>query len=163
MRTFTDNAGREWHLAIGLATARHVKDQTGGRVDFIEQGQGSTGHNLFSALASDIALLGQVLWLLCESQASEAGMSELQFAEAFDMDTVARAQDALIEATIDFFPNRSRGLLREGAAVARQIANEEAEIAERKAMTILRSPEMAAVMRAAIHGKPCSSMPEFSA
>lgn len=163
MRTFKDNAGREWRLAIGLATARNLKEATDGRIDVIEQSKGTTVHNLFGALAADIGLLGQVLWILCEAQAEEFGISELQFAEAFDMDALARGQDALIEAIIDFFPNRSRGLLREGAAVARAIADTEADAAETRAMEILKSPEMAAVMRAAIHGKPCSSMPEFAA
>ncbi len=162
MRTFSDLAGREWRLSIGLATARRVKEQTGGRVDFVEQAKGGNGHNVFGALAADFELLGQVLWLLCEPQATELGVSELEFVEAFDMDTLARAQDALVEATIDFFPNRSRSLLREGAAVAVELAAEEATAAEMKARTILHSPEMKDVMRAAIRGKPSSSMPAFA-
>jgi hypothetical protein len=161
MRTFTDTGQRPWNLQIGLASARHVKEATAGRVDFLAGARGG-GHDVFRVLSDDVELLGQVLWILCQSQAEEAGISELQFVEAFDMTTLERATTALMEAVIDFFPSRSQGLLRDGIAMAQQIANDEANAAEMKARTLMNSPEMADLMRAAIHGKPSSSMPAFS-
>ncbi len=154
MRTFKDTENREWRLKIGLATARHLKEQTGGRIDCIEQGAGGHGHNLFSELAADIGLLGQVLWLLCETQAAERGISELEFADAFDLDTLGAAQNTLVEAIIDFFPSRSRQLLREGMTTAQNVADEMTAAAEANARAIMNSPEMRETMAAAIRGKP---------
>jgi hypothetical protein len=162
MRTFTDTGQRTWNLKIGLASARQVREATGGRVDFLA-GAKTGGHDVFRVLSQDLELLGQVLWILCESQAEEAGVSELQFVEAFDMTTLEGATTALMEAVIDFFPSRSQALLREGIAMAQQIAASEAEAAETKARAMMTSPEMADLMRAAIRGKPSSSMPAFSA
>jgi hypothetical protein len=152
MRKFTDKTGREWSLQLGLATARHIARATDGRVDFVEQSRG-TGHNLFSELASDLELLGQVLFLLVEPQCVELGISELEFADGFDMDALERAQTALIEAVIDFFPSRSRGLLLEAKAVAERVAEDETAGTLEKARELLHSQEMRNVMVAAIRGK----------
>lgn len=151
MRTFNDRDGREWRLQIGTFTADRIKAATNGRVDFVEQGRG-TGHNIFSVLANDLQLFGQVLWLMVERQAEEAGISESEFADAFDMDALERAQSALIEATIDFFPFRSRGLYTEAKTIAERVAAEQEIATIERAREILHSQEMKDVMIAAIRG-----------
>lgn len=161
MRQFTDTAERSWNIQIGIDSCRRVKEATNGRVDILANAEGKQ-HDVFLVLQNDIELLVQVLFVLCQQQAEKAGISETQFAEALDMTTVERATTAFTEAIIDFFPSRRRGLYHDGLAMARQIADEEANAAETKARTLMNSPEMADLMRAAVRGKPSSSMPAFS-
>lgn len=154
MQTFTDTQGRVWNIAIGLATARRLRDQTDGRIDFVEQARTGQGKEIFETLAGDMELLGQVAWLLCEVQAEESGISELNFAEAFDMDVLDKFQTALIRAAIDFFPSRSREVLKKALQLAEQIAEKEnAEISE-KAAQLMEDPQFEQMIRKAIHRTP---------
>ena len=154
MQTFTDTQGRVWTISIGFATARRLSDQTDGRIDFIEQARTGQGKEIFETLANDMELLGQVAWLLCEAQAEEAGVSELDFAEAFDMDVLDKFQTALIRAAIDFFPSRSREVLKKALQLAEQIAEKDnAEISE-KAAQLMEDPQFEQMIRKAMRRTP---------
>lgn len=154
MHRFTDNKNRVWSLAIGLATANHLKEQTEGRVDFVEQARTGQGKEVFSLLANDLELLGQVAWLLCEAQATEQGVSELDFAEAFDMDVLDNFQTALIRAAIDFFPSRSREVLRKALEVAERITRDDNATAVKKATELMEDPQFEQMIRKAIQRTP---------
>lgn len=154
MHKFTDNQNREWQISIGLATAQHIKLQTGGRVDFVEQARTGQGKEVFLLLANDIELLGQVAWLLCEAQATELGVSELQFAEAFDMDVLESFQTALIRAAIDFFPSRSRSVLLKALEVAERISDTDNATATAKARELMDDPQFEQMIRRAIRSTP---------
>jgi len=147
MHKFTDNQNREWAIAIGLATARHLKEQTGGRVDFVEQARTGHGKEVFQALATDIELLGQVAWLLCEAQAVERGVSELDFADGFSMDVLDQFQTALIRAAIDFFPSRSRPVLQKALEVAERNLAEDTEFAVKEANKLMANPHFEKMIR----------------
>lgn len=162
VRQFTDTAGRTWRLSFGYATARRVRDATGGRVDFLAAGRGSAGVNVFQPLAADVELLVQVLWLLVETQATAANVTETDFGESLNLQTLEAATTALLEATIDFFPSRSQRLMTSGAALAQKIVAEEAGKAEQRAAEMMQSPEMEQLIRAAVRGNSLSSIAAFS-
>lgn len=150
---FSDNAGRLWSIQLGLATCRRIAEQTEGRVDFIEQARTGNGKDLFRVLADDLQLLGQVAWLLCERQARAGHMTEDEFADGFDLDVLERFQTALIRATIDFFPSRSRPVLQRALEIAERVGNAETERIQAQAMDVVNSPEFAATIQQAMtHG-----------
>lgn len=150
MRVFKDKLEREWSVQLGLATCRHISQQTDGRVDFVEQARTGTGQDVFRALAEDLELLGQVAWLLCESQAMTRGVSELDFADAFDMDVLEQFQTALILAAIDFFPSRSRPVLQRALEIADRVGRAETAQTTQRAMQVMDSPEFEAAIRQAM-------------
>jgi hypothetical protein len=64
--------------------------------------------------AAPESLVGS-LWIVCEKQATAAGLTPENFAELFDGDALDRAVTALLEASLDFFPRaRGRDALRAG-------------------------------------------------
>lgn len=80
---FTDRHGRQWEITITVGTLGRLK---------------AVGINLLDpALAEDIELFGRLLWVLCESQAVAAGLTEEQFADVCDGPTLAGATDAIDE------------------------------------------------------------------
>ena len=99
MHSFKDTEGREWHVKITLGIARDLKDQT--EIDLLD------GKALLTA-AADPYVMGQVLWVVCQKQATSRNLSPEDFAAAFDGDVVTEATDALVEASIDFFPKARR-------------------------------------------------------
>lgn len=154
MHTFTDNQSRTWKLALGLATCRRLSQETDGQVDFVEQARTGQGKEVFQRLANDLALLGQVAWLLCEAQAEELGVSELDFADAFDMDVLDQFQTALIRAAIDFFPSRSRPMLLKALEVGEQIAAEENTRTSQQATELMKDPQFKEMIRKAVRRTP---------
>lgn len=103
--TFTDQDGRSWLCAINIATVRSLKDRIG--LDVMSAFEGK----LFSELASDPVKLGDALYVICEQQARDRGISDWDFGCLLAGDTLDRATDALIEAIIDFFPGSRREIL----------------------------------------------------
>jgi hypothetical protein len=163
MHTFTDTQGRIWRITLGLATCRHLAEQTDGRVDFVQGARTGQGKEVFEALSEDLALLGQVAWLLCESQAAEIGVSELDFADAFDMDVLEQFQTALIRAAIDFFPSRSRQFLLRALVVGERVAAEHNAKTQQQATQLMEDPQFEAMIRKAVtRGGKSGSGPDTS-
>jgi len=97
MRKFKDKAGREWRLALNVATVRSLRHELG--VDLLSDDQGA-----IRDLAGDPIALCEALWALIAGQAEEAGVSQLDFWEAMSDDSIDQATTAFLEALVDFFP-----------------------------------------------------------
>ncbi len=100
MKTFKDNAGRDWTVAVNVATVKRLRDLLD--VDLMKVVEG----DLIERLYSDPVLLVDVLYVLCKPQADAAGIASEQFGEAMGGDAIELATAALIDGIIDFFPNR---------------------------------------------------------
>lgn len=100
-RVFKDEAGRDWHVFIGVAQLRKVREQTG------FDGAGLLLHETFKQLGDPI-LLVDVLFVLLESQINAKQLTPEQFAEGFAGDAIERALDALVMAVADFLPSTQR-------------------------------------------------------
>lgn len=104
MRTFKDNAGREWRLEINVASVKRVKEGA----DVLLTKLFESNCEAYAALFEDVCKLVEVLWCLCEKQADELGVTPEQFAEGIAGDSLADAADALGRAVVDFFPNQDQ-------------------------------------------------------
>lgn len=110
MRKFKDLKGREWSVEVtvqGVVEVRQAVEIDLGKL-FADDMQ------KLGELLDDLPKLVDVLWLLCAEQAKAAGVAPEDFGRALAGDVLQGAADALIDSTIDFFPNaRQRELRRQ--------------------------------------------------
>jgi hypothetical protein len=125
MKTFTDVEGRHWNIRGTLGTFERVKTATG--VDMLDL---PTTQQCLRDI-SDVFKLGAVLYVVCEQQAQERGISPEQFSDSFNADTLHAAADALIEETIFF--------CRSDVRPALEMAYEKAKLAEKKAVEVMQT------------------------
>ena len=104
MKTFKDNAGHDWNIALNIGTAMLVKDRLG--IDLLQPEKGEPP--LITQLGTDEYLLAQVISVLLESQFETQKVDETQIYQFFDGPTFARAHEAFYEELIDFFQSRGR-------------------------------------------------------
>jgi hypothetical protein len=104
MKTFKDNAGHDWNIALNIGTAMLVKDRLA--IDLLQPEQGDPP--LITRLGSDEYLLAEVISVLLESQFEAQKIDESQIYQFFDGPTFARAHEAFYEELIDFFQSRGR-------------------------------------------------------
>jgi|11BtaG_2_1085332.scaffolds.fasta_scaffold84226_2 hypothetical protein len=104
MQTFTDNGGRDWQVKVNPITLGKIEQTTGESFSADpEDGEGP-----IVRIATDCMYAFQVLWVLCEAQANERGVSSEDFGDALVGDVLGKAQAALCEAIADFYPDPAR-------------------------------------------------------
>lgn len=119
MHHFSDSTGARWEIAINVGLVKRVRSLLS--VDLSKLLQ--EGAKEQPDIADDICLFVDVLWVLCEQQAKERGMSDEQFGQSLGGDSLADAMDAFREELIDFFPSsKARPTLRKLAAKRLEIA-----------------------------------------
>jgi hypothetical protein len=101
--TFKDAEGRQWHPRLTIGLARKIKDALS--IDFTQVADGK----LFLALGSDPFKLGATLYMLCETQAEQCGVSPESFAESLDGQAIDDALEALLAAVVLFTRAPMRG------------------------------------------------------
>jgi hypothetical protein len=110
MHKFTDTDGREWKLSIHVSAIKRVKDALD--LDLLGVADGK----LLQELSEDPMLLANVLFVLCEKQCQDAGISDEQFGEGLGGDVIAEATEALLTELVDFFRPGRREILRRALA-----------------------------------------------
>ena len=99
MKTFTDNAGRAWTLALTIGAAKRVKSLLG--VNLLELEAGDPP--LLTRRGTDVILLCDAIFALVKPQADAAGVTDEQFAAAMGGDAIlATCQTAFYEELVDF-------------------------------------------------------------
>lgn len=102
MRTFRDNEGREWVLALTLGSLRRIKASAG--LDMLDLGKwDKEASNPFLRLTRDAVTLADTLCALCHTQIVERQITEEQFAESLGGQSIDDALIALVEEWADFF------------------------------------------------------------
>lgn len=126
MHRFTDAAGRDWLLTVNVNTVKRVREALG--LNLLEV----LGGDVLERLAADPILLVDTLYVICQPQAKERGLSDEQFGEAMAGESIGQAAAALVEALLDFFQPAQRQLLgklwakiqqAEGRATAAALTN----------------------------------------
>ena len=105
MKTFSDNTGRAWSLAINVDAVKRVKALV--NVDLLQAVEGK----LIEQLVADPILLCDVVFCLCKPQADQLGVSDEDFGRSMAGDAIEQATGAMLEELVDFFPSRRRALL----------------------------------------------------
>jgi len=110
MRTFQDNAGREWTVEVNVSAVKRVRD----------------------LLKEDLLEIETILprYCVCKPQADERQVSNEQFGQAMAGDVLADAQRALLEELADFFQSPlQRERMKKTMALLGEITEREARLA----------------------------------
>lgn len=137
MHKFRDNAEREWIVELDGYQLKKLKQSP---LNF-----DARDHESILRAANDPVLLCDVLYLLCEDQAKDRGLSDRDFGRSLRGDTIDLATEAYIEETIDFFPQRLRQALRTTISKTRETLDTAASLATEK----LNSPQMNELLQTA--------------
>lgn len=105
MRAFADSSGTKWLISIEPAANKRVIAMCG--LDLFGVGMG----DVLRRLMDEPATVLDVIYAACKPQADAAGVSIDDFYRLAAPEIDA-AQDALLEAIVDFFPRRTREILR---------------------------------------------------
>lgn len=118
MRTFADNLGRTWYVAVNVATIRRVRAALD--VDLYQLVD--DGMEALGKLVADPVRLADVLFVLCQEEATTKNISDEDFGRALGGDAITAGAEALVEELVDFFPDeRSRTCLRQVIGKGRQV------------------------------------------
>ncbi len=112
MSTFKDDKGRDWRVRVDVTTIRNVREIKTADGEIIDLGSLARVADTFIKMADDPCLLANVLYVLCEKQAAELGVSDEDFGRLMAGDVIEHAATAMEEAVTDFFPQQKRSLLQ---------------------------------------------------
>lgn len=156
MHTFTDLAGREWHLHGTFDSYARVHSDTGVRLDDI----GTESRKSLGQL-QDTFTLGAVLWSMIEPEAEDRGVTVELFRQALDGTVLEAAHEALVREMVFFCPPRQRKVLE---LAVRKVKDAEVKI-QRAADAALQQAEkeIDAAIDKWIRGSSASNLPASSA
>jgi len=100
MKTFVDNAGRTWTVAMNVAVLKRVKSLTGVDLNTLLD-----GGELLNRLTTDAILLGEVLWAVVAPEAAAKIIGEDDFLGALAGDCLEHALEAFLTEVVGFTRN----------------------------------------------------------
>lgn len=118
MKTFTDNAGRVWTVAITIAAVKRVRSLAG--VDLLSSQSGEEGGGPIQRLMADPVLLCDVLFAVIQPEAAARNVSDEDFGRSLAGDALEAATVALLDGLVDFFPPGQRAVLAKAIDRIRQ-------------------------------------------
>ena len=140
MRTFKDNEGRTWSVALNVHQMKRVRAHLG--IDLVNvialDPDGKVKVDLVDRIAGDPCLLVDILWVCVEEEAKAAGVTDEQFGRSLAGDSIEEATRAFLDELVDFFPGAKRLFLKKAVALSRKFAGE-STVALEKA---LEDPEL---------------------
>jgi len=108
MRTFTDNAGRAWQVAVSVTGIEEVKAEAD--VDLLQLVEGGP---LLERLMRNPVVLCRVLYALCKGQMEAKGVSAEEFGRGMAGRAITEARQVLLEEIVDFFHQEGPTIRRE--------------------------------------------------
>jgi len=140
MQSFTDKTGAAWDIELTVGTARKIKSRLGIDIEnavTFDTKENPQDASALEKIAKDSILLFDIIFILCENQCRERKITDEQFADLFNGDTIVKATDALLEEIINFSRPARRKVLRK----LNEISKEYSEKAGEKLEAILQTPD----------------------
>ena len=156
MKTFTDNAGRTWTIAINVDAIKRVRSLL--NVDLLEIVEGT----LIEKLIRDPVLLCDVVYAVCKPEADAKTVSDEEFGRAMAGDAIEQATKALLEDLVGFSPSpRDRANLQKVLDTTWSVMERARDLIEKR----LQSGELEKVVERALAsaGNSSGGVPESSA
>jgi len=156
VKTFNDNAGRTWTIAINVDAIKRVRSLL--EVDLLEIVEGK----LIEKLIRDPVLLCDVVYAVCKPEADAKGVSDEDFGRAMAGDAIEHATKALLEDLVGFSPSpRDRANLQRVLATTWNVMDRARDLVEQR----LQSGELERVVERALAtaGSSSGAAPESSA
>ena len=126
MKTFNDNAGRTWTVAINVDAIKRVKSLLS--INLLEAVEGK----LIEQLVSDPVLLCDVLYVLCKPEADAKSVTDEDFGRAMAGDAIDHGTTCLLEELVDFFPQAKRQVLAKALAKLKAFQTKAVETASKR-------------------------------
>lgn len=98
MHSFADSNGLTWDVAIDTEAIKAVRSRLS--VDLLTLGRSPQA---IAEFADDLVRVVDCLYVLCEQQAIDRGLTDQEFGRSFRADTIRAALEAFLEEWIDFF------------------------------------------------------------
>lgn len=127
MRTFRDNADRQWNLSLTVGAIKRVKEKLGVdllRLDEPVKGDEQPQELLGARLECDMSLICDVLFVLVQPQASllNPPLTDVAFGETLGAEGFAAGKAAMTQELIDFFQKAGRPELAKMLAAHAELA-----------------------------------------
>ena len=129
MRTFKDNAGRQWSVEINVAVLKRVRGLTG--TDLMQVIEGT----LIEKLIRDPVLLCDVVYAICKPEADTRtpAVSDEEFGKAMAGDAIEAATTAVLEELVSFCPSpRDRANLGRVLQATTKVMERARDLVEKK-------------------------------
>jgi hypothetical protein len=127
MKTFTDNAGRTWTVAINIDVIKRVRSLL--NIDLLD----ITDGKLVKRLISDPVLLCDVIYVICRPEAEAKNVTDEDFGRAMAGDAIEHATTALLDELVNFSPNpRDRKSAQRVLQKTWQVMDRARDLVERK-------------------------------
>lgn len=127
MRSFKDNAGRQWSVEINVAALKRVRGLTG--TDLMQVVEGT----LIEKLIRDPVLLCDVVYALCKPEADTRSVSDEDFGKAMAGDAIEAATTAVLEELVGFCPSpRDRANLGRVLQATTKVMERARDLVEKK-------------------------------
>ncbi len=135
MKSFTDNAGRVWTLAVNVAAIKRVRAICDVDLNsIVEMDAGNKpSAKLLERLSTDPVLLVDVLYAVCKPEADAKNIGDEDFGRAMAGDAIDHATAALLDEIIDFFPEAKREAFKKILSATRRFES----LARKKMETLL--------------------------
>ena len=105
MKQFIDNVGRTWGISINVDAIKRVREILS--INLLDAVEGK----LIERLVGDPILLCDVIFVLCQPEATARNISDEDFGRSMAGDAIDAATTSLLEELVDFFPKTRRQLL----------------------------------------------------
>ena len=165
MKTFRDNAGRSWNLALNVYAVKKVRDVLG--VDLLDLGGDSATRDkpgLLFRLIADPVLLVDVLYVVCRDQADGASVTDEQFGRAMGGDAIDAATKVFLEELADFTPSpRDRARARKVIATTWAMIDKAQDVLDARAEKELPAAVETLLAEMSALGSSSTSLPDSSA
>lgn len=104
--SFKDLHDNEWTIEVNMAAIKRINEALGCNIADL------ANRKITKRLADDIVFLVDVIYLCLKPQLDEKGISDVEFGQSLNGETVNQASEAFMEAFINFFPEQTRQRLR---------------------------------------------------
>jgi len=156
MKTFTDNAGRTWTLAINVDVLKRVRGLVDVNLLDILDGK------LIERLYRDPVLLCDVVYAVCKPEADARSVSDEDFGRAMAGDAIEQATKALLEDLVLFSPSpRDRANLQRVLETTWRVMDKARDLVEARLATV--DAEQIVAQALAASGTSSGSAPGSSA
>lgn len=129
MRTFKDNAGRQWLVEINVAALKRVRGLAG--TDLMQVIEGT----LIEKLIRDPVLLCDVVYAICKPEADTRTppVSDEEFGRAMAGDAIEAATTAVLEELVGFCPSpRDRANLGRVLQATKKVMERARDLVEKR-------------------------------
>ncbi|MBX3404507.1 MAG: hypothetical protein KF699_13940 [Phycisphaeraceae bacterium] len=127
MRSFKDNADRQWSVDINVTAIKRVRGLTG--EDLMQVIEGT----LIEKLIRDPVLLCDVVYAICKPEADARSISDEEFGKAMAGDAIESATTAVLEELVGFCPSpRDRANLGRVFQATRKVMDRARDLVEKK-------------------------------